>query len=103
MESNDYNNLRLPTSHTCFNQIDIPWIPVYRYPDDFYDKFKEQFVKSLEIIRSVDANQNNPNSYNTDIDANSNEQIQQPSDLHSDNMEGGEKIKPKMLRYNHII
>jgi len=103
MESNDYNNLRLPTSHTCFNQIDIPWIPVYRYPDDFYDKFKEQFVKSLEIIRSVDANQNNPNSYNTDIDANSNEQIQQPSDLHSDNMEGGEKIKPKILRYNHII
>tara|TARA_B100000965_G_scaffold100601_1_gene82529 strand:+ start:10549 stop:13722 length:3174 start_codon:yes stop_codon:yes gene_type:complete len=105
IESSDYNTLRLPTSHTCFNQIDLPWIPLYRYPDDFYDKFKEQFVKSLEIIRSVDSNQNNPdsNENNMDIDDHSDEQIPQTPDSPSDNMEGGEKLKQKILRYNHTI
>ena len=103
IESNDYNNLHLPTSHTCFNQIDIPWIPLYRYSDDFYDKFKEQFIKSLEIVRRIDANENNLNSNNMAIDANPDEQIQQQPYSPSDNMEGGEKVKQKILRYNHTI
>ena len=37
------------------------------------------------------------------IDDNSDEQIPQTPDSPSDNMEGGEKLKQKILRYNHTI
>lgn len=107
MESNNYENLHLPVSHTCFNQIDLPWIPIHHYPDDFYDKFKEQFVKSIEIISNIDLNQpSNIDSMELQQESPQTTEHNQPPpppDSPLEYMEGGNKTKQKKLRYNPII
>ena len=120
MESDNYENLHLPVSHTCFNQIDLPWIPIHHYPDDFYDKFKEQFVKSIEIVTNIDLNQQSNIDLNqqSNIDAmditENNPDIPEspqtpehnepppPPNSPTDYMEGGHKTKQKKLIYNPI-
>ncbi len=107
MESNNYENLHLPVSHTCFNQIDLPWIPIHHYPDDFYDKFKEQFVKSIEIISNIDLDQpSNIDSMELQQESPQTTEHNQPPpppDSPLEYMEGGNKTKQKKLRYNPII
>ena len=116
MESNSYENLHLPVSHTCFNQIDLPWIPIHHYPDDFYDKFKEQLVKSIEIVTNIDLNQqlnidtmditeNNPenNPYRPESPQTpEHNEPPPPPNSPVDYMEGGYKTKQKKLIYNPI-
>jgi len=110
MEPDNYQNLHLPVSHTCFNQIDLPWIPIHHYPDDFYDKFKEQFVKSIEIVSNIDLNQQT-NISNMELQEN-NPLLPQTPEHHPpppppntpyNSMDGGHKTKQKKLRYNPII
>ena len=113
MEPDNYQNLHLPVSHTCFNQIDLPWIPIHHYPDDFYDKFKEQFVKSIEIVSNIDLNQQT-NISNMELEENNPLLPQSPQtpehhppppppNTPYNSMDGGHKTKQKKLRYNPII
>lgn len=110
MEPDNYQNLHLPVSHTCFNQIDLPWIPIHHYPDDFYDKFKEQFVKSIEIVSNIDLNQQT-NISNMELQENNPLLPQSPQTPEHNtpppppntSMDGGYKTKQKKLRYNPII
>ena len=82
------------------------------YPDDFYDKFKEQFVKSIEIVTNIDLNQqsnidtmditeNNPDIPESPQTPEHNEPPPPPNSP-TDYMEGGHKTKQKKLIYNPI-